>query len=623
MFFETAIVAQRNYAMKFIKTPHIFILSFVVVCLPLWVAVFYAQAEEAEDTIGLFSAWQEQSATATRAPKPLSQTAENITVITASEIESINAHTLADVLSIVPGIQVKSLGGPGNLAYAYVQGASFDNSRVLLDGVPLNNSENFADVALVPARIVERIEIIKGTASSSWGQALGGVINVITKRPDPRPIGGTASASIGERTSADTGVELFGSSGRMGYYLSGGYLGSSGLLPERSLFSNYAYGKLNYDLPGQGQAWATIYYTHASRGDNYTTLLNFKEKSRQDYLYATFGLRRLLTEHLELEVKSYFAERDKDGVVTTLSTDSLISRYDNSDKVGGVETKLVWRGERQLVVGGFEYEHESYSGADLLNNTILYGRKMDRYGFYLNDTISLGSLTVIPGTRFDKTANGNQFSPSLGVTVRLSENNLLRAYAGRGYSFAVRDANWSTQKIWTVQVGVESSSIPYLWLKGTLFRNETWNVLDNRNLVSNVPERRTALGAEIEARTLPVFNTTLGAGYTFVDTTRTSDGSQVYAVPRHTVQLSLRYDDQTYRGVLTGRHIMWNAVPGYGGRYGGLVWDLHLGATLWKREYNSLEVFFSGHNLFDCAQYPDETQPNTGRWFEGGMRVRF
>jgi len=131
------------------------------------------------------------------------------------------------------------------------------------------------------------------------------------------------------------------------------------------------------------------------------------------------------------------------------------------------------------------------------------------------------------------------------------------------------------------------------------------------------------LGAEIEGRTLPVFNTSLGAGYTFVDTTRANDGSQVYAVPRHTVQLSLRYDDQTYRGVLTGRHIMWNAVPGYNGSYGGLVWDLHLGATLWKREYNSLEVFFSGHNLFDCAQYPDETQPNTGRWFEGGMRIRF
>jgi len=611
--------------MRLIRTPNTFCIFFAAFGLLLCFAPSHAWAEESEDTIGLFNAWHEISSSATRAPKPLSQSAENITVISTAEIEAINAHTLADVLSTVPGIQVQTLSGPGSLSYITIQGTSFSHARVLLDGAPLNNGENFADVGLVPARIIERIEIIKGTASSAWGQALGGIINVITKRPELRSMGGSASASIGERTTADAGAELTGSSGRVGYYLSGGYLGSSGLLSHRPLFSNYAYGKVTYDLPDQGQVWATINYSRAARGDNYTTLptLDYKEESRQYYLYATLGLRRLLTEHLELEMNSHYAGRDKDGSYTTLSTGSLDLLYANTNKVGGGEAKLVWRGERQLVVGGFEYEHEEFSGTNLLDSSSIFSRKMDRFGFYLNDTISLGLLTLIPGARFDKTANGNQFSPSLGATLRLGDNNLLRAYAGRGYSYAIRDTNWNVEKIWTIQVGFESSSIPYLWLKGTLFRNETWNVLDNRNLVSNVPERRIALGAEIEARTLPVFNTTLGAGYTFVDTTHAGDGSQVYAVPRHTVQLSLRYDDQTYRGVLTGRHIMWNAVPGYNGSYGGLVWDLHLGATLWKREYNSLEVFFSGHNLFDCAQYPDETQPNTGRWFEGGMRVRF
>jgi len=613
--------------MVFKKTLHTFVIFNTVLFMLLCIAPPCVRAEEAEDTIELFNAWQGQSTSATRAPKPLSQTAENITVITTSEIEALNAHTLADVLATVTGLQIQQLGGPGSVAYTSIQGSTAFHTLILLDGAPLNNSQNFADVALVPARIIERIEIVKGSASSSWGQALGGVINIITKRPDPRPVGGTVSASIGERTTADTGAELTGSSGRVGYYISGGYLGSSGLLPERPLFSNYVYGKLTYDLPGQGQVWATINYSRASRGDNYTTLLDYKEESRQHYLYATLGLRRPMTDKLELELNAYYAGRDKDDNVTYLSDGSL-NLTNNRDRVGGASAKLIWRGERQLLVGGFEYEHEDYKGIDLANpldslNRNNFHRPTDRYGFYLNDTISLGALTVIPGARFDSTTNGNQFSPSLGATLRLGENNLLRAYAGRGYGFAVRDANWNVEKIWTVQVGMESGSIPYLWLKGTLFRNEIWHVLDIRNLDSSVPERRIALGAEIEARTLPVFNTTLGAGYTFVDTTRSNDGSQVYSIPRHTVQLSLRYDDQTYRGVLTGRHIMWNAVPGYNGRYGGLIWDLHLGATLLKRKNSSLEVFFSGHNLFDGAQYPDESQPNTGRWFEGGMRVRF
>jgi len=618
-------------AMSLIKRSRTSLLLMLFLGVSLWTAIPCAAAQETDETADLFNAWQEQSSSATRAPKPLSQTAENVTVITTQEIESLNAHTLADVLATVTGIQVESMGGPGSVSFVTIQSTNYNHIRVFLDGVPLNNGGNFADVGTVPARIIERIEIIKGTASSSWGQGLGGVINVITKSPDKRPIGGSVSGSMGERMTADAGAELTGTSGRVGYYLSGGYLGSDGLrpVPQRSLYSNYAYGKLTYDLPANGQLWGTINYTCSGRVDNYDpTILDFNEITNQHYLYATLGFRKPLTERLELELDAHYAGRDKDGTSSTLSTRHLDELYRNRERVAGAEAKLVWRGEHHLLVGGFEYEHEDYKFFDAQYPTpspptySFYRRLTDRYSVYLNDTISFGPVTVIPGVRYDNTANKNQFSPSIGATLKLGENNLLRAYAGRGYSYAIKDANWATQKIWTVQVGMESSSIPYLWVKGTLFRNELWNVVDDRNLTSS-PERRIALGAEIEARTVPVFHTSLGAGYTFVDTTHDSNGSQVYSFPRHTVQLSLRYDDQTFRGTLTGRHVMWNGVPGYGGSYGGMIWDLHLGATLMKRENSSLEIFFSGHNLFDSDQYPDAIRPNTGRWFEGGVRLRF
>jgi len=85
--------------MTFIKMPHISLAFFILLGLLLWSVPSSVQAEEGEDTIGLFSAWQETSSSASRAPKPLSQSAENITVITTAEIEALNAHTLADVLS--------------------------------------------------------------------------------------------------------------------------------------------------------------------------------------------------------------------------------------------------------------------------------------------------------------------------------------------------------------------------------------------------------------------------------------------------------------------------------------------------------------------------------------------
>jgi vitamin B12 transporter len=186
-----------------------------------------------------------------------------------------------------------------------------------------------------------------------------------------------------------------------------------------------------------------------------------------------------------------------------------------------------------------------------------------------------------------------------------------------------RDIN--AESVWASQVGIESSAIPYLWFKETLFRNETWNVLATDPLTGATDlERHIALGSETEFRTTPMHNTSLGAGYTFTDTTRTSDGAQVKDVPRHTLQLALRYDDHSvFRALLTGRHIWWNSDPSENGRYYGLIWDLHLGATLLKRENSSLELFVSGHNLFNNSQYLNQFYPNPGRWYDGGLKVSF
>jgi len=590
------------------------------------------QEESDDEALDMLSAWQQGSSTASRAPKPLSQTPENITIITASEIEALNAHSLADVLATIPGIQIQNLGGPGSSAYTFIQSANFTHTLVQLDGAPLNKIGNSSDIGMVPARIIERIEIVKGSASAAWGPALGGVINVITKAPEKRPIGGAVTASLGSRTTADTSAELTGTSGRFGYYLSTGYLGSNGLLQGRPLHSNNNYAKLTYDLPDNGQVWATVNQTSVRQGDNYTTLpfLDFKESTDQNYLDVTLGIRRQLTEQLGMEISAYHTHRNRYDNTDQISTPLALDYRKFIDRVGGANTKLIWKLDHHLLVGGVEYLHEdltthvteNFYVPELNNTTSKWNQS--RTGIYLNDTITAGQLTLVPGIRYDNVKNGDQFSPSFGATWQLSENTLLRTYTARGYGNANSIVGfWNTEKIWTTQLGMESTAVPYLWQKLTLFRNQLTNVLDLRNVDTSIPEKRMALGVEYEARTTPVFNTSIGAGYTFTDLTRSSDGSQVKSFARHTVKVLVRYDDQTYRAALTGNHIYWNHVEGYNGSYYGLLWDLHLGAKVWKKENNSLELFLSGRNLFNGKQYPDETQPNTGRWFEGGARFRF
>jgi vitamin B12 transporter len=615
--------------MPYIKPPHSLRALLTALCLVLFIMPCTAWGEDEEETLGLFNAWQETSTASSRAPKPLSQTAENVSVVTRSEIEALNAHTLADVLATIPGVQIAQRGGPGGIAFAFIQSSNFDQILVMVDGVPLNSlGDNFSDVAMVPAGIIERIEIVKGAASSAWGQALGGVINVITKSPEQgRPIGGSASASIGEHTTSDTRAELGGTNGRLGYYLSGGWLGTNGLSPDNlAISSSNAYAKLTYDLPGQGQIWSTFSYNRDRRGVFFLPSPDWDFKENQDIrnLSATLGLRRPLGERLELEILARHSTWNIDTYDALVSTGALFGITKGLSQVSGGSAKLVWRGENNLLVAGGDYEHAELRSTDAFANVDLKNRVLDRWGIFLNDTLTIGRLAIIPGIRFDQTAsNGDQFSPSLGVTWQLNNTTLLRGYTAKGFSLPSLDLERPTQKVWTSQIGIESEAVSHLWLKGSLFRNETWNIIDTSNQDITIPERRIALGTELEARTTPVWNTSLGAGYTFTDTTRSNDGSQVFAYPRHTVQLALRYTDQVFRGVLTGRHIWWNADPSFGAKYYGLLWDLHLGATLFKREHTSLELFFSGHNLFNGVQESDSLTPNTSRWFEGGMKVRF
>ncbi|KAA0895424.1 TonB-dependent receptor plug domain-containing protein [Oryzomonas rubra] len=613
----------QNPIMALYKPQHTISTILVALCLALGTLPCLAWGEEVDETLDLFSAWQEEASTASRAPKPLSQTAENVTVVTAADIEALNAHTLADVLATIPGIQTQQRGGPGGQSFTFIQSSDYNHVLVLVDGVAINTSGNFADTALIPARVIERIEIVKGAGSSSWGQALGGVISVTTHSPEQgRKLGGTADASQGERGTTDAGLSLSGTDGRLGYYLSGGYLGSGGLLPYHTIYSRNIFGRLAWDLPGQGQVWGNIGYTKAdNRGDSYVSEINSQEKEDAKQLTASVGLRNPLTGAIDIEAIVRHLNHGSDYFSSAISTGAADPQRSFRDRVYGADVKLTWREENNLLVLGGVYEQTE---ANLVYGSDATFVKIKHFGLYLNDTLNIGAISIIPGARFDNTSGRTDtFSPSLGVVWRLTDETLLRGYTGLGYS--LRDiANTNIERIWTSQIGMESQAVPYLWLKGTLFRNQKWDIQTyNFDTQTYYPEKQIALGAELEARTVPVWNTSLATGYTFTDTTRSIDGSQVYGLPRHTVQASVHYDDKTFRGVLTGRHIWWNQDPSYLARYYGLVWDLHLGATVLKREKTTLEVFFSGHNLFNGAQFSDSYTPNPSRWFEGGMRVRF
>ncbi len=134
------------------------------------------------------------------------------------------------------------------------------------------------------------------------------------------------------------------------------------------------------------------------------------------------------------------------------------------------------------------------------------------------------------------------------------------------------------------------------------------------------------MGVEVELRTLPVWNTSLIAGYTYIDSRDRETGLRITGIPTYTYDLGIDYNDnEAWRGALRGHYIWWNAaaIENVTGMYKAMIWDLNLARKVTERGSAVVEVFFTAHNIFNGAQYATGFYPNPKRWFEGGLRCKF
>ncbi len=124
--------------------------------------------------------------TATRTPIPLSDATVPVTVITREDIELSVASDLSELLRFEAGIDIGRNGGPGQATSIFLRGTESNHTLVLIDGVRMNPSTiGGAAIQNIAPEVIERIEIVKGARSALFGtDAIGGVINIITRRAD-------------------------------------------------------------------------------------------------------------------------------------------------------------------------------------------------------------------------------------------------------------------------------------------------------------------------------------------------------------------------------------------------------------------------------------------------------
>lgn len=441
--------------------------------LALW-GLWPAAALEAQDPVPADSVIPlgELIVSALRAPTSVGEVPGNVTTVTREELRLSAAQTLQDVLQEVPGLNFRFpfQAGVAHPSWQAVTlrglgGTAASRTLVLVDGVPLNDPYfGWVRWSQVPVEVIERIEIVRGGATVSWGsQSLAGVVHVITRSGG----GGGLSAGVqggSQSTFRGDAMASFGDD-RAGGYVAGEFFDSGGyILTEPSLRgavdipSASSHGALRAKVDFQAGDRLRIHaqgnYFDQDK-DNATPLRNNTTEAGFGQVGATLttGETSSLAFNAYMQSQTYVNSFSGVGAGRNSEEPSISQDVPSS----GVGANLVWAGRRGTL------------GVDLLRATgeateqYLYrdgaftrqretGGDQTLFGLFVQAHNDLGERWRLwTGTRFDVWRNssgsrhilntadgsvltddafedrsGTQFSSNIGLMFDASESTALR-----------------------------------------------------------------------------------------------------------------------------------------------------------------------------------------------------
>ncbi len=180
--------------------------------------------------------------TATRAPEPIAATGESISVITAKQLENLQVVTLSSALASLPGAIVVRDGGLGQVTTLSLRGAEAGQTLMLIDGVRINDPSTVDGQALLGDLLVNnisRVEVVRGPQSALYGSsAIGGVVDIFTRRGGPAPLRYTLSAQTGSFATYQLAANGYGQVGQFEYGAGIQYLQSNGISAADARYGN-------------------------------------------------------------------------------------------------------------------------------------------------------------------------------------------------------------------------------------------------------------------------------------------------------------------------------------------------------------------------------------------------
>ncbi|HED3065767.1 TPA: TonB-dependent receptor [Kluyvera ascorbata] len=234
--------------------------SFALSALSLFVASA-ASASTSSSTPNKTNKEETLVVTANRSESSLWESPATIQVIDHQTLQNSTSTSIADDLQDIPGVEItdNALAGRKQIR---IRGEASSRVLILIDGQEVTYQragQNYGGGLLIDESSLERIEVVKGPYSVLYGsQAIGGVVNFITKKGGDKPLAGTVKAVYNSATAGwEESAAAWGSIGQFDYRINGSYSDQGdrdtpdGRLPNTNFRNNSQGVWLGYNLDNQ------------------------------------------------------------------------------------------------------------------------------------------------------------------------------------------------------------------------------------------------------------------------------------------------------------------------------------------------------------------------------------
>jgi outer membrane receptor for ferrienterochelin and colicins len=486
--------------------------------------------------------------TATKTDVYLDEVPVSAELISEREIEALNITDIQDVFNFVSGLQaIRTTGSWGNKGNIRMQGLNENQSLILVNGQRYYGGHGGTDIASFPVDAIDKIEIVKGPSSVLYGSdAMGGVVNIITKSPSEMKPSFSASATGGSsnyqvyETSANYVVDKFAALFGFSYKHSDGRDASTDEMTE-----NVFHGNLEYRFSPDLMLSVQPRYEHSK-------LTLDKRVQRRFSLNSVLDWKLDGATSIKLRGSLYKYNHE---------TADLASDWDDdSYEFEGTVSRMLFG--TNLVTAGAHFTREDIDdrGKDYVADQTLSS-------FYIQDQITVRPVTFVLGGRVDHhDLWGTEFNPKASVMVRVSDAFRLKGSVGRAFVAPKLVKLYATYRMGPYMVMPNAdldpeTSVGYQlggqWipsgrfsLNASYFYNDISNMIDYTiNRTSGYPYKMNWLnvaeastqGVELCASVYPFDNFTLRSGYTFLDTEDKDTGEELLERPRHSLFVTAIY----------------------------------------------------------------------------------